>query len=278
MNAKPKDPFLRRYSIGDFAKKAGVSTHFLKFYEEKGILHPKVQENGYRHYDIRDASVVLECRQMKNMGLSVREIEKGIHDCTRQEAEHALAGQEKVLAEELREQQMHLQGLQNLREALRLCEQEEWSVRTVPDVWFLPHTLNGEFLPDDRIYDQLPDWLDWMPLVTSAQIVRMTPEGKLDIEWGLGLEQTEAEQIGFVPQQPAQLLHHGRVLEIYYSYLAPRGGNSAETLYRMCMEHARQLNLVPADTMFRKVFCYTCRGAECWAHCVVRVPVKLQGE
>lgn len=117
MCAKPEDPFLRRYSIGDFAKKAGVSTHFLKFYEEKGILHPKVQENGYRHYDIRDASVVLECRRMKNMGLSVREIEKGIHDCTRQEAEHALVGQEKVLAEELREQQMHLQGLQNLREA-----------------------------------------------------------------------------------------------------------------------------------------------------------------
>ena len=85
----------------------------------------------------------------------------------------------------------------------------------------------------------------------------------------------EAEQIGFVPQQPAQLLHHGRVLEIYYSYLAPRGGNSAETLYRMCMERARQLNLVPADTMFRKVFCYTCRGAECRAHCVVRVPVQM---
>lgn len=278
MNAKPKDPFLRRYSIGDFAKKAGVSTHFLKFYEEKGILHPKVQENGYRHYDIRDASLVLECRRMKNMGLSVREIEKGIHDCTRQEAEHALAGQEKVLAEELREQQMHLQGLQNLREALRLCEQEEWSVRTVPDVWFLPHTLNGEFLPDDRIYDQLPDWLDWMPLVTSAQIVRMMPNGKLNAEWGLGLEQTEAEQIGFAPKEPAQLLHQGRVLEIYCSYIAPEEGSSEGELYRRCMERARQLNLVPGDILFRKVFCYTRKDGERWVHCLLRVPVKLPGE
>lgn len=111
MNAKPKDPFLRRYSIGDFAKKAGVSTHFLKFYEEKGILHPKVQENGYRHYDIRDASVVLECRRMKNMGLSVKEIEKAINDSTPAETEQLLAQQQNVLEEQLWQQQMHLQGL-----------------------------------------------------------------------------------------------------------------------------------------------------------------------
>ena len=231
--------------------------------------------NGYRYYDIRDASLVLECRRMKNMGLSVREIEKGINDCTPQEVGAMLARQENDLQAQLHEQQMHLLGLQNLRVALRFCEQGEWSVRTVPDVWFLPHTLNGEFLPEDRIYDQLPDWLDWMPLVTSAQILRMTPEGKLNVEWGLGLEQTEAEQIGFAPKEPAQLLHHGRVIEIYCSYLAPRGGNSAEALYRMCTERARKLNLVPADTMFRKVFCYTCRGAECRVHCVVRVPVHL---
>ena len=275
MSAHPIDPAPRNYAIGDFAKKAGVSTHFLKFYEEKGVLHPKVQSNGYRYYDIRDASLVLECRRMKNMGLSVREIEKGINDCTPQEVDAMLTRQENDLQAQLHEQQMHLLGLQNLRAALRLCEQGEWSVRTVPDVWFFPHTLNGEFVPDERIYDQLPGWLDWMPLVTSAQILRMTPEGKLDVEWGLGLEQTEAEQIGFAPQQPAQLLHHGRVLEIYCSYIAPRGGNSAEALYRMCTERARQLNLVPAATMFRKVFCYTCRGAECRVHCVARVPVKM---
>ena len=159
MSAHPKDPMPRNYAIGDFAKKAGVSTHFLKFYEEKGILHPKVQSNGYRYYDIRDASLVLECHRMKNMGFSVREIEKGINDCTPQEVGAMLARQENDLQAQLHEQQMHLLGLQNLRAALRLCEQGEWSVRTVPDVWFLPHTLNGEFLPDDRIYDQLPQWL-----------------------------------------------------------------------------------------------------------------------
>ena len=275
MCARPSGPAARNYAIGDFAKKAGVSTHFLKFYEEKGILHPKVKENGYRHYDIRDASLVLECHRMKNMGLSVRQIEKGINDCTPQEVEAMLARQETSLKAQIHEQQMHLLGLHNLRVALRLCEQGEWSVRTVPDVWFLPHTLNFEFVPDDRIYEQLPEWLEWMPVVTSAQVVQLTPEGKMNAEWGLALEQTEAEEIGIAPKEPAQLLHQGRVLEIYCSYKVPQGSDSAGSLYHMCMERARQLNLIPSDTLFRKVFCYTRKDGECWVHCAAQVPVKM---
>lgn len=275
MSAHPIDPVSRNYSIGDFAKKAGVSTHFLKFYEEKGILHPKVKENGYRYYDIRDASLVLECFRMKNMGLSVREIEKGINGCTPQEVGAMLARQENDLQVQLHAQQMHLQGLQNLRVALRLCEQGEWSVRTVPDVWYLPHTIGKEFVQDSRIYDQLPQWLDWMPVVTSAQIVRGNDVHAKRVEWGLGLEQAEAAQLGFAPQAPAQLLHLGRVLEIYCSWEIPAEHGSEKGLYQYCMERARALNLVPEPVMFRRVFCYTEKGGTKQVHNVLWVPVHL---
>lgn len=275
MCARFRDPAAQNYAIGDFAKKAGVSTHFLKFYEEKGILHPRVQENGYRYYDIRDASLVLECFRMKNMGLSVRQIEKGINDCTEQEVAEMLQQRENVLQSQLHEQQMHLLGLQNLRVALRLCEQGEWSVRTVPDVWYLPHTIGKEFVQDSRIYDQLPQWLDWMPVVTSAQIARGNDAHAERMEWGLGLEQAEAAQLGFAPQEPAQLLHLGRVLEIYCSWEIPAEHGSEKGLYQYCMERARALNLVPEPVMFRRVFCYTRKDGDCWVHCVAWVPVHL---
>ena len=275
MCARFRDPAAQNYAIGDFAKKAGVSTHFLKFYEEKGILHPRVQENGYRYYDIRDASLVLECFRMKNMGLSVRQIEKGINDCTEQEVAEMLQQRENVLQSQLHEQQMHLQGLQNLRVALRLCEQGEWSVRTVPDVWYLPHTIGKEFVQDSRIYDQLPQWLDWMPVVTSAQIVRGNDAHAEHMEWGLGLEQAEAALLGFAPQEPAQLLHLGRVLEIYCSWEIPAEHGSEKGLYQYCMERARALNLVPEPVMFRRVFCYTEKGGTKQVHNVLRVPVKM---
>lgn len=208
---------IRKYPIGTFARMAGVSTHFLKFYEEKGILHPVVQDNGYRTYDIRDASFVLECRRMKNMGLSVKEIEKAINDSTPAETEQLLAQQQNVLEEQLWQQQMHLQGLQNLRAALRFCQQQEWSVRTAPDIWFLAHTMDQEFLQEEGIYRQLPQWLEWMPLVTSAQMITALPEGRLRAEWGLGVEVQQAQQIRLAPDAPARLVQQGRVLEIYGS-------------------------------------------------------------
>lgn len=270
----PERPDIRHYAIGDFAKKAGVSTHFLKFYEEKGILHPMVQDNGYRYYNIQDASLVLECRRLKNMGFSVREIERGINDCTPQEEQDVLARQEKAQLEELHRQQMHLWGLQNLRAALRFCEVGEWSVRRVPDIWFLPHTLNREFIQEDAIYDQLPEWLEWMPVVTSAQSIRYTTEGEFRAVWGLSVEQEEAQRLGFAPEAPAQLLHFDRVLERYCSWNTREPGHKEETLLQQSMEEVRQLNLIPEPVLFRKVFCYTEKDGARWVHCVLWTPVR----
>lgn len=62
----------KHYRIGEFAKRMGVSPHFLKYYEESGILKPDTHENRYRFYDMWDASIILECKRMKNMGFSVK--------------------------------------------------------------------------------------------------------------------------------------------------------------------------------------------------------------
>ena len=265
---------IRKYPIGTFARMAGVSTHFLKFYEEKGILHPVVQDNGYRTYDIRDASLVLECRRMKNMGLSVKEIEKAINDSTPAETEQLLAQQQNVLEEQLWQQQMHLQGLQNLRAALRFCQQQEWSVRTAPDVWFLPHTMDREFLQEEGIYRQLPQWLEWMPLVTSAQMITALPEGRLRAEWGLGVEVQQAQQIRLAPAAPARLVQQGRVLEVYGSWQVMENGQSEAQMYRTCMDRAAALNLIPEPMVYRTVFCYTEKAGLRQMHCMLRVAVK----
>lgn len=40
------------YNIGEVSKYLGVSRDTLKFYENKGLINPKKnEENGYREYD-----------------------------------------------------------------------------------------------------------------------------------------------------------------------------------------------------------------------------------
>lgn len=50
---------------------------------------------------------------------------------------------------------------------------------------------------------------------------------------------------------------------------------SYSIFWMLFMERARQLNLVPGDILFRKVFCFTRKDGDCWVHCVARVPVHL---
>ena len=43
------------YSIGEFAKLSGVSERTLRYYHERGLLHPQIDANGYRRFSSADA-------------------------------------------------------------------------------------------------------------------------------------------------------------------------------------------------------------------------------
>ena len=68
---------MKKYKIGEFSKKVGVTQEFLKHYQNNGILIPnEITEAKYRYYDQRNASTVLEIIKDKNYGFSVKEIEQ----------------------------------------------------------------------------------------------------------------------------------------------------------------------------------------------------------
>lgn len=66
----------RSLSIGDLARRTGLSVSAIRFYEERGLVEPYRTSGGQRRYmrsDIRRLSFVLIAQQM---GLSITEIEE----------------------------------------------------------------------------------------------------------------------------------------------------------------------------------------------------------
>ncbi len=66
----------RSLSIGDLARRTGLSVSAIRFYEERGLVEPYRTGGGQRRYmrsDIRRLSFVLIAQQM---GLSITEIEE----------------------------------------------------------------------------------------------------------------------------------------------------------------------------------------------------------
>ncbi|MGN0929700.1 MAG: MerR family transcriptional regulator [Alphaproteobacteria bacterium] len=70
------------YTIGQVAKKTGLTTHTLRFYDKEGLL-PNVKKNlsGIRYFSDTDLNwlVVLEC--LKSTGLPLKDIKYYIDLC-----------------------------------------------------------------------------------------------------------------------------------------------------------------------------------------------------
>ncbi|WP_077602936.1 MerR family transcriptional regulator [Oceanobacillus sojae] len=66
--------------ISELSVQTGASMRSLRYYEEKGLIHPKRLDNGYRDYDESILEQVKTIQLYFNLGLSTDEI-KEIVDC-----------------------------------------------------------------------------------------------------------------------------------------------------------------------------------------------------
>ena len=62
------------YKIHEIAKLFGLHPDTLRYYEEKGLLHPERGENGYRMYTIQDICTLNIIRAQRELGVPVEEI------------------------------------------------------------------------------------------------------------------------------------------------------------------------------------------------------------
>lgn len=61
--------------IGEFARRAGISTSKIRFYEERGLL-PRTARlaNGYRTYDAADLRIITFINDARALGFSLTDV------------------------------------------------------------------------------------------------------------------------------------------------------------------------------------------------------------
>lgn len=63
------------YSIGQIAKKSGISVETIRYYEKEGLLEkPQRKESGYRQYNGDAINRLFFIQQAKELGFSLKEI------------------------------------------------------------------------------------------------------------------------------------------------------------------------------------------------------------
>ncbi|MDP9864414.1 MULTISPECIES: MerR family transcriptional regulator [Streptosporangium] len=59
--------------IGELARRAGVSTRALRYYEQQGLITARRAANGYREYSEADLKLVTEIRSLLTVGFTLED-------------------------------------------------------------------------------------------------------------------------------------------------------------------------------------------------------------
>ena len=111
------------YTIGQFARKTGVTTRTLRFYDQKGLLKPSyLSESGRRFYTDRDLLTLQNILVFKYLGYSLDEIRTMLRKEAGRDWRASLKRQHQEM---LQEKKRIEKVLETLETALALAEQRE---------------------------------------------------------------------------------------------------------------------------------------------------------
>lgn len=73
-----KDPEKKLYSIGEVAALAGIPVTTLRYYDKEEMLVPAVRDDksGYRYYDVSQLEKLMMLRELKHLGLPLKDIKE----------------------------------------------------------------------------------------------------------------------------------------------------------------------------------------------------------
>lgn len=113
--------------IGELAKRAGVSTSKIRFYEGRGLLPPARRlANGYRDYEERALLIVRFIDRAQSLGFTLAEV--GGH-LRLPESEDRKAHLKVRLEAKLRELDAHMQAIRDRRAEILALIQEVCDLR-----------------------------------------------------------------------------------------------------------------------------------------------------
>lgn len=176
-----------KYTAGELAKKLGVSSRTIRFYDEKRLLKPcDYSESGYRLYDERSAQQLQKILMLKYMDFSLEQIAEMIND-EDTDIRQSLRVQERLLNEK-REHIVRL--IDAVNRTVNSSDDEIWdNMRHIIDMTKDREEVIEQYKTDDNLNNRINihdystskvNWYDW--LVDKVEIT----EGMKVLDIGCG--------------------------------------------------------------------------------------------
>ncbi len=219
ISVKGGESGMKKYRIGQLAKKMSVSLDFIRFYEEKGLIESTVDRNNhYHYYDISQSEIIQKIQEYRRLGFNVNETVDLLKRSDKTHMVEMYAARKATLLDNIKKSEYAVRYLSFLQTALT-TENGTWYVSRMPPLWFLPHTLNDDYLEDLSVQATFSTWSTHVPLIYSIDKWVIAADGTLDALYhGRAVDCSVAADFGLQPSSPFELYPEKRCLEYYMDH------------------------------------------------------------
>lgn len=264
------------YSIGAYAKHLGVTPDFLKHYERYNLVTTKTSESGYRYYPFGQSFRLMECLKLRNLSVSVREMDRLLNQAELPEIEQYMQERSENIRRQIRFEEAALREQERLQKWLKRMrgKQEDWTFAEDVTLLFLPHTQGNRFLEDERISSLLNGWTNCMPVVKSCRRFRTDTQHLLDETcWGFVVRAQDAQALSIPTNDIVEQVSIER--GFVYSFSGLKMGKEPEKeILERTMNHLHQMGLKKATYAYKIMFMSTHIDTDARHYGYYLVPLK----
>ena len=162
------------YKIGTLAKRFGITTQAIRFYEKQGLLFSRFEEDSTtRRYHTRNIKWLSSIRRYHEMGFGMKEIQQ-LFLCEKPEELNAqMDAHEKKLMDEICEREKMLTAVRRQkRDIARIAELEQKCVlESSPPLWLLIDQEGQHLDESETVSGVWENWIHELAHVYSAVVV-----------------------------------------------------------------------------------------------------------
>lgn len=268
------------YSMAQFRDRIGIGRETLRFYEQRGLLHPERKDgSSYRVYTDFDGLEVLRVKMMQSFQMSLEEIFTTNSEATLDEMENRLANVEAQLQAQLDRVQTELLRIRKHRSFVQeamgnengVCELDAYG-----GIYKL--MLFGEdVMPDKTMGEIASEWIQHMPMCDIGweipMVKLMESEGQsVSTRVGLMMLPRFAEEYSLSVRPPVYMFPTGHCIRMMLKKEDPFHVRKEE--FAPLFEYAEKKNYRIVSDITGRYSGYSCEAGKPYYHFSARVVVE----
>lgn len=185
--------------IKEISELFGNTRGAIRFYQEKGIISPRVEENGFRHYSMDDLFQLMYMKKFETLSFSLKEV--ALH--FRRESTTSVDAVERMFEEKYKQAEEEIRrlvfcqwALERYRKAIEQYRSGETITETCPEYWVIDEKNLPVFY--DTEYGSLKKMIELIP---KTEVLRRFSEDSRGKRREIGIEANLAQEYG-IPFSP----------------------------------------------------------------------------